>query len=189
MAKKAILIICVVLLLFCSCETVKETNDINEYLQIKSSGLPGLSIFPENFDNISKINDYYHRDYEGFFSEAAEIYFDVYYSAEKFYEEINRLENFSYKMHSSHNPKSLIKDDATLFNYTTYVSVFNHAADFEYVCIDETEYRMVYVVLSNMGDDGISVNEEYLPKNYYHMYENAENYKQYFSYNMYDTNP
>ena len=189
MKQKFILAICIVILLsLCSCTTANKVTDISEYLQINSSGFLKLTIFPENFDNISKINEYYHCTYDGFFNEQAEIYFDVCYDKDEFYEEIERLESISYKMKESHEPKSVIKDEAVLFNYTTYISVFNEAGDFEYVCVDETEYRMVYIALDAISDR-ISIAPKYMPKNYNHMYEEPENYKQYFSYNMYNTNP
>ena len=47
---------------------------------------------------------------------------------------------------------------------------------------------MVYIALDAISDR-ISIAPKYMPKNYNHMYEEPENYKQYFSYNMYNTNP
>ncbi len=188
MQKKLLAILFVVFLVMyiCSCSPVK-IADKNQYLQLKNSPWIKYMIFPKDLSKISSDSEYYHSDYK--FQDGIEVYLNAYYEKDEFEKEINRIEQISYKIHSSHNSKKVYKDDVELFNYVTYVAVFNFSGVFEYACVDFTNYHIVYIALYAMSYEGISFDKTYLPKNYDHMYENAENYKQYFSYNMYATNP
>ena len=202
MKKVSMLVICIALVLVLSgCDTILrtvfrpvimsfdneyETTDINEYLQLNISGLSKLMIFPENFDKISKVNKYYHYWYSVPFANEVEIYFDVCYDETEFYEEIERIENLTYRIEDSHTPKTVIKDDKSLFHYSTYIAVFNVGSYYEYVCIDEENYRMIYVALDGISLEKNSIDEIYLPKNYENIIS-SENDNQSFSYNMYHT--
>lgn len=168
----------------CSCSSAKIT-DKNQYLQVKNSSLPKFIIFPENLSNVSMDSEYYHADYK--YRDGIEVYLNAAYEKNEFEKEVSRIEQISYKMQSSHNPKTVIKDNAELFNYVTYITVFNFNGVYEYACVDFENNRIIYIALYAMSYKGISFDKKYLPKNY----EDIKNgdLKDCFSYNMYNTNP
>lgn len=194
MKKKLLAVLLVVTFIMCifSCSfgkiTDRKITDKNQYLQVKNTALPKFIIFPENLDNISMDSEYYHADYK--YRDGIEVYLNAFYEKNEFEKEISRIEQISYKMHSSHAPKTVIKDNAELFNYVTYITVFNFGSVYEYACVDYENNRIIYIALYAMSYEGISFNKTYLPRNYDHIedIEEPDNYKQYFSYNMYITN-
>lgn len=168
----------------CGCSSAKIT-DKSQYLQIENSSLPDFMIFPDNLSNISADSEYYHADYK--YSDGIEVYLNATYEKNEFEKEVSRIEQISYKMQSSHEPKTVIKDNAELFNYVTYITMFNFNGVYEYACVDYENNRIIYIALYAMSYEGISFDKIYLPKNYEDI--KNEDIKDEFSYNMYNTNP
>ena len=184
--KKSLIILAFIVLIMCICSCSSEKiTDKNQYLQVKNSSLPEFVIFPENLSNISTDSEYYHADYK--YREGIEVYLNASYEKSEFEKEISRIEQISYKMHNSHEAKTVIKDNAELFNYVTYITVFNFNGVYEYACVDYENNRIIYIVLYAMSYEGISFDKIYLPKNYEDI--KNEDIKDKFSYNMYNTNP
>ena len=170
-------------LLIASCAIV--TTDTDNYLEIEHSALPEFLVFPPELNNSKEVNEYFHADHK--YSDGIEIYLSVHYDEKEFMDEINRIEQITYAMHSTHTPKGVVKDDGQLFNYTTYITVYNQNGVFEYACVDVENRNIVYIALYAMTYDGISFDKKYLPKDYEEikLNNNVSNYH----YNMYNTHP
>lgn len=146
-----------------------EIDDMDKYL--KTDGrVTDFCIFPAKDEIAGEVIDYHYRT--NLFG-SHEIYLEVVYSEESFENEIKRLDNLTYAVYE--NTFSLKKDNANLFNYTTYISVYNYHGLYEYVCIDEIDFRIVYITLEYVPADRIAFNNKYLPKTYY---ENEDAYGQ-----------
>jgi len=102
-----------------------------------------------------------------------EIFLDITYSEEEFNLEIERLTNFD------GNRELWFDLDCVLFNYPTYICTY-YARGFgfqkyEYIIVDESNHRLVYIYLYCPGRKWylkkhfreIVVPLEYQPKNYF----------------------
>ena len=140
-----------------------------------------FAIFPEKNEINGEIIDYHDFYY---LVGGHEIYLEVVYSESDYKAEIQRLEKVSYICRDG-TKNTIEKDNANLFNFTTYISVYNNIGMFEYACINPEEYRIVYITLKDRSPDIISFDEKYLPKNYDIMYNDrrAVPYYMYIYYN------
>ena len=64
--------------------------------------------------------------------------------------------------------KKIVKDDEKcLFNYFTYVSIYDTDKDvYEYACIDFEKFEITYIYLGYLSLDYVMINYDFLPKKY-----------------------
>ena len=136
-------------------------TDISEYLKTDRL-LPDLAIFPPNLEEVDEVIDYHY--YCGQLVDGDEMYLEAKYTHNGFLKEIDRLESLS----DVHTGKSIKKDEGVLFNLMTYITKYNDfATDYEYACVEEESYTIVYVALSERTKGRIYFDEQYLPINYH----------------------
>ncbi|MCR5457546.1 MAG: hypothetical protein K6F14_05680 [Clostridiales bacterium] len=120
--------------------------------------------FPRTMVNVKTINDYYISSKNG---DDFSAFFDVSYDDEGFENEIARLNNLTIRSVSQESDaiqykKMMYIDDESLFKYPTYVALYD-GSRVEYVCIDNTNNRCVYVFIGNMLNNELELDEEFLP--------------------------
>lgn len=121
--------------------------------------------FPDISDESATVNEYYYHRIEAFGTPAVEIFLDISYTSENFEAEIERLEDFEY-MYETKIPRKLKYDEGVLFNYPTFVAVYDGRTDYEYAIIDEENNRMIYVYCQRFPQEKLLIDSFYLPKNY-----------------------
>ena len=122
-------------------------------------------IFPEKDEINGEVIDFHYKTHLTY--GRPEIYLEVVYTEENFNAEIERLKNISYVDRKGRN-HPITKDESYLFNYTTYIAVYNSFHTYEYACVDPTDYRIVYICIYCRDIEEISFDHKYLPKTYYY---------------------
>lgn len=144
-----------------------EINDMDRYLETDGH-LSNFCIFPVKDEITGEVIEYHYRAernvWDGWFED--EVYLEVVYSEENFAAEIERFKSIVFEAETT-EPLYIIEDDAYLFNYTTYISVYNFRGRYEYACVDPTDFRIVYITLDWVPAERITFDNKYLPKTYY----------------------
>lgn len=168
-----------------SCITIRITNP-DKYLETDGF-ISYFSIFPNKAEIKGDIIDYHYFDYQ--LKDGDEIYLEVTYTRDSFDEEILRLEAVKYFSEKFKYENAVKKDDCILFNYITYISIYNYNGRYEYACVDPNSYRIVYITLDEMSLERISFDEMYLPKTYYiHDLNYADDNIDPYYFDMYEEN-
>ena len=157
------------------------SKDLDKYSKLKSDESPELMVFPESLENVLDVNEYHHIDMQ--LDGGVEIFLDVTYSEHEYHREIERLARINYTF-DDYPTKYIQIDNCQLFNQLTYISVFNSIARYEYACVDDANYRIVYVSIDGMSYDDVSFPKEYLPRDYIKINANS---KSYYRLNLYDS--
>ena len=157
------------------------SKDLDKYSKLKSDESPELMVFPESLENVLAVNEYHHIDMQ--LAGGVEIFLDVTYGEHEYYREIERLAKINYTF-DDYPTKYIQIDNCQLFNQITYISVFNSIARYEYACVDDANYRIVYVSIDGMSHDDVSFPKEYLPRDYIKINANS---KSYYRLNLYDS--
>ena len=131
----------------------------------REATLSNAYVFPEKDEINGEIIDFHYKSFLA--SSEPEIYLEVVYTEENFNAEIERLENISYVDREGKN-HTITKDESYLFNYTTYIAVYNSSYTYEYACVDPTNYRIVYICIRYRYVEEITFDHKYLPKTYYY---------------------
>lgn len=171
-----IISLCLISSLICifmtGCDDVQtyHTTDPKKYLQteghIDNEGMDirsGLFIFPESIEELTDI-EYKYDCKKGLLDNSYMIYLKGRYSDKDAYEkEIMRLENISCSIETSEKTVvNKIQYSDTLFDYPSYVTVYNTNLSFEYALADEKNNSVIYIYLKQCeGADFLP--EEYLP--------------------------
>ena len=154
-------------------------TDTDKYL--KTNGfLSEFSIFPESLDGITGVNEYHY--YDGGIGTGKEVFLEIVYSPEEFEEEIKRIESTV----GEKSGKGVKYDDAKLFGFKTYISIYHYGAggeQYEYACVDEENKKIVYVYLEWRSIEYIGFDHRYLPLEYASSYGNKDG----LSFDMYGT--
>jgi hypothetical protein len=130
----------------------------------KETASSAADVFPEKDEINGEIIDFHYKTH--LVGGRPEIYLEVVYDEKNFNAEIDRLENISFTR-SNGDKKTIKKDESYLFNYTTYIVVYNESGIYEYACVDPTDYRIVYICIRYRLIEEITFDHKYLPKTYY----------------------
>ncbi|MEE1281817.1 MAG: hypothetical protein UHK60_06145 [Acutalibacteraceae bacterium] len=146
------------------------TTDTKKYLQteghIDNEGMDirsGLFIFPDSIEELTNV-EYEYDCKEGLLDNSYMIFLKGSYSDKQAYEkEIMRLENISCSVDTSEKTVvNKIQYSDSLFDYPSYVAVYNTNLSFEYALADEENNSVIYIYLKQCeGADFLP--EEYLP--------------------------
>ena len=150
-------------------------NDIDKYL--KTNGFVSkFSIFPDSVEDLDGVEQYHY--YDGLLANGEEIFLEIVYSSEDFKEERKRIESTV----SLYSGKSVKFDNKKLFNFKTYVSIYNDQGKYEYACLDEESSRIVYISLRRRNVESVGFDPQFLPLEYCYLYESEDTLK----FNMYE---
>jgi hypothetical protein len=144
-----------------------ETQTTIEKYRTWTSLHGGLACFPETLTNMDGINEYYCRiDHPlSFGTPEYEIFLDITYSKSDYEKEVARLSTMEYKSSNFPETRSLKYDNAVLFHFPTYIAAYDQSDyDYEYACLDEENYRLIYVYIQIMNYEEVQMEEVYRPK-------------------------
>ena len=133
--------------------------DKDMYLEIEGDKSEFI-IFPDTIENKDVVK-YEYIDFR--LNSGASVELIIKYNNQSFEEEIERLENI--RNISNENTKKLSKDvNKTLFNWVTYISIYNSTDDiYEYACLNYEKQEIVYVYLEYIHRQISYVEFDYLP--------------------------
>lgn len=181
----AVFILSYIMFSLTSCIPVKVSN-VDKYL-ITDGFISHFSIFPKQNEFTGEIIEYHYYDYQ--VMDGDEIYLEIHYDIEAFEKEIERLSEVVYYSTKWKYENAIKVDDSVLFNYYTFVSIYNHSGRYEYACVDFEQQTIIYIFLNEISLGRISIDEKYIPKTYYitdstYSDDNIDPY----CYNMYEDN-
>lgn len=140
-------------------------DSTNKYLKTKGYKSDFI-VFPKTLNNMDNVIDYHYYDYH--LRDGCEIILKIKYDSATFDEELLRLESIQYTRKIDGKTKKIVKDDEKcLFNYFTYVSIYDTDKDvYEYACIDFEKFEITYIYLGYLSLDYVMINYDFLPKKY-----------------------
>lgn len=162
--KKVICLVLIFTVFLLSACSVK-SNDIQTYGSFRKYLPAGqdiaYAIFPENIPFSAENINYIFEYKETLLDPEIQLYLEYELSTEDYYKEIERIKEVKIKQ--------TVKPDFSKSNYLypAYVAVENYDSGFEYVMLDEKNYRLIYVYLKFYNDKKkIQFDLSYLPNNW-----------------------
>jgi len=150
------------LLTLVGCNTLILSNDqisnyINDKNQISSSLGETCKVFPDDIPTSAKNVNYYFEYTQGLLDPEIQFFLEYTLSEEEYYVELNRIKSIK-----CNQP---IKCDERKYIYPAYVAMENYDGGFEYVLIDEVNYRFIYIFLKFFSNTSrMHFDLSYLPK-------------------------
>lgn len=163
MKKSLCFILIFSLILLSACSVI--SDDIKNYGSFRNYLPAGQDIayviFPESIPNSAKNTEYVFEYKETLLDPEIQLYLEYELSKKDYDKEIERIKSI--------NNRRKIKYDFSEENYIypAYIAVENYDNGFEYVMLDEENYRLIYVYLKFYNDKKqIRFDLSYLPKNW-----------------------